>query len=404
MAIKRHHENGCPDKASKHPACACAWRLDYRPEGMSGARRRVEFPTRKAAERHLAEIAVKVSRREYVAPASIPTFGAAAADWLAEKAGSHPATLSGHRGTLKHLEPINQLRLDRIDVATIERLRNALLSAERPLGPKRVRDILMIATAIFKMAMRRGYVTTNPAALAQRPRNPVAEVRDAGEVETGALRADEVLSADEIRRLLAHAEPGLWHTMFATAAATGMRSEELGALQWPDVELDNSRLFVRRSLSWTADAGQVGIVKPRFFQPKTKSGYRTIPLPAELITMLKTWRLACPPSPHDLVFCRADGEPLRRSYVLAAGLFPACRRAGLRRSNIKTFRHSFASGLLAMGAPITQVQHLLGHSNPGVTLRVYSHWLPSEDNGAAMRFAAGFLGGLAPGARVKPAA
>jgi len=97
------------------------------------------------------------------------------------------------------------------------------------------------------------------------------------------------------------------------------------------------------------------------------------------------------------VFCRADGEPLRRSHVLAMGLFPACRRAGLRRSNIKTFRHSFASGLLAMGAPITQVQHLLGHSNPGVTLRTYSHWLPSEDTGVAARFAAAFLGGAAKG-------
>lgn len=387
-SIKRHHESDCAGGT-----CSCSWRLDYRPEGMAGARRRLDFPTRKAAELHLATTAVKVARREYVAPADIPLFGRVAADWLAEKADRHPATLAGDRGTLKHLAPLDALRLDRIDVATVERLRDALQTrSTNRLGPKRVRDILMTATAIFKMAMRRGYVTSNPAAMAVRPRNPVAEVRDRGEVEAGALRSDEVLSADEIRRLLDAAEPGLWQTMFAVAAGTGLRSEELGALQWPDIELDAARLFVRRSLSWTRDAGQTTITLPRFFSPKTKSGYRTLPLPAELVTMLKVWKLACPPSDHDLVFCRADGEPLRRSYVLAVGLFPACRRAGLRRSNIKTFRHSFASGLLAMGAPITQVQHLLGHSNPGVTLRVYSHWLPDTDTGVAARFVAAFLG------------
>ena len=365
---------------------------------MSGARKRVLFDTRKAAELHLATTAVRVSRREYQPPASIPTFGHVASQWLAEKAGSHPATLAGHRGTLAHLAPLDKLRLDRIDVATIERLRDDLLTrSSNRLGVKRVRDVMAVAAAVFKTAMRLGLVSTSPAALAARPKKPVVEVKDAGEVETGALRPDEVLSSEEIARLLDAATPGLWRTMFATAASTGMRSEELGGLQWGDVEVDNGRLFVRRSLSWTRDAGQVGAVLPRFYPPKTKSGYRTIPLPTELVLMLKAWKVACPPSPSDLVFCRADGEPLRRSYVLAVGLFPACRRAGLRRSNIKTFRHSYASGLLARGAPLPMVAHLMGHSNPGVTLRIYSHWIASEDNGAARAYASSFLGGAAKG-------
>ena len=250
--------------------------------------------------------------------------------------------------------------------------------------------------AVFKLAMRRNYVTRNPAAEAQRPGKPVIEVKDAGE-ETGSLRPDEVLDASEIKKLLDHATPGLWRTMFATAAATGMRSEELGGLQWPDVELDAARLFVKRSLSWTRDHGEVGKVKPRFYPPKTKAGYRELPLQPELVAMLRTWKLQCPPGQHDLVFCGVGGLPLRRSHVLRAGLYPACRRAGLRRANIKTLRHSHASGLLAMGAPITMVAHRLGHSNPSITLRVYSHWIPRADDGVADRFAAAFLGGAAKG-------
>lgn len=403
-SIKRHHESGCAGGT-----CNCPWTLDYRPQGMAGARRRLLFPTKKAAERHQAETVVKVSRREYVPPAAIPAFAAVAQEWIADKAGPlgtgrHPATLAGWRSMLRHLAPLDDLRLDRIDVAMIEKLRDDLgkRTKQTPggLGSKRIRDIMTTCAAVFKLAMRRNYVTRNPAAEAQRPGKPVVEVKDAGE-QTGSLRPDEVLDASEIKKLLDHATPGLWRTMFATAAATGMRSEELGGLQWPDVELDAARLFVKRSLSWTRDHGEVGKVKPRFYPPKTKAGYRELPLQPELVAMLRTWKLQCPPGQHDLVFPGAGGLPLRRSHVLRAGLYPACRRAGLRRANIKTLRHSFASGLLAQGAPITMVQALMGHANAGVTLKVYSHWLPREDNGAAGRYAASFLG-AAP-ARVRAA-
>jgi integrase len=377
---------------------------------MSGAHKRIQFPTRKAAELHLATTAVKVNRGEYVAPAKIPTFGAVAQEWMRGKEGRHPATLSSWRVHLAHLAPLDALRLDRIDVAEIEKLRDAL--GAKGLGHKTVGTVMTTAGAVFKMAIRRGYTTANPAQLAERPRRPVREVKDGGEAETGALRADEVLNAAEIARLLEHATPGLWKTYLATAASTGMRSEELGAIAWSDIELDAGRLFIRRSLSWAPDAGRAKLgrgkdvsqepIKPRFYPTKTKSGERTLQLPAELVAMLRVWKMQCPPSAHDLVFCGPDGTPLRRSTILRSGIYQACRRAGLRQCGVKVLRHSFASGLLAMGAPITQVQHLLGHSNPGVTLRVYSHWISSADSGIPARFASSFLGALP--VRVKPAA
>jgi integrase len=43
-------------------------------------------------------------------------------------------------------------------------------------------------------------------------------------------------------------------------------------------------------------------------------------------------------------------------------------------------------------ARITEVQHRLGHSNPAVTLKVYSHWFKDADTGAGDRFAQGFFG------------
>ncbi|WP_424671814.1 tyrosine-type recombinase/integrase [Candidatus Binatus sp.] len=85
-------------------------------------------------------------------------------------------------------------------------------------------------------------------------------------------------------------------------------------------------------------------------------------------------KIACPTSEHDLVFPNLDGKPLRRSIALRRGLWPALRRAELRTVNVHSLRHSFASALIAKGSPVTEVQSILGHSSPAITLNVYSHW------------------------------
>jgi hypothetical protein len=82
---------------------------------------------------------------------------------------------------------------------------------------------MAIVSAIFKAANRKGYVSSTPAALAERPkRDPVAEVDDDRDKPASNDARPDVLDASEIRKLLDVSEPGLWHTLFATAAATGM--------------------------------------------------------------------------------------------------------------------------------------------------------------------------------------
>jgi hypothetical protein len=57
--IKRYHKPACIGGD-----CDCTWRLDYRPQGLAGPRKRIEFPTNRAAEKHLAAKATKVARDE----------------------------------------------------------------------------------------------------------------------------------------------------------------------------------------------------------------------------------------------------------------------------------------------------------------------------------------------------
>ena len=47
--------------------------------------------------------------------------------------------------------------------------------------------------------------------------------------------------------------------------------------------------------------------------------------------------------------------------------------------------------MIASGAPITEVQHRLGHANPAITLLVYSHFLKHAESDVADRLADALL-------------
>ena len=106
--------------------------------------------------------------------------------------------------------------------------------------------------------------------------------------------------------------------------------------------------------------------------------------------MLKQWKLAC--RPGELAFPATGGKPLHRSQMFKLGFQPALKAAGLRHVKFHSLRHSFASALIQHGAPVTEVQHLLGHSNPSITLRVYSHWFRGAESGATTRVANALFG------------
>jgi integrase len=294
---------------------------------------------------------------------------------------------------------LGEYRLDRIDVKTVEEFRDKLSVGRKPgrgLSPRTVNKILTTGSAIFKFAMRHGLVRTNPFALAERLRSDSKEIREWDESGDREETLEEnVYSTDEIARLLDAAEPGRDHTMFLTAALTGIRHGDLLALQWGDFDLEAGKMTVRRSVSWAKapngeednatgidlepSQGQ-GTFRPvfKFTKPKTAAGIRTIPLAPELVSALRRWKLQCPPSDLELVFASESGHPLQRKSVLNA-LHRTQRRAKLRQLDIKALRHSFASLLIAAGRSVTEVQYLMGHANPMVTLRVYSHWLKKTE-------------------------
>jgi integrase len=391
-AINKFHVSSCTGGN-----CECLWALDYRPEGMHGARRRVRFRTRKQAEMFLSETSQRAARGEYVEPAKIPTFVEVAEDWFRSKTDRRPSHVSDLRARLdKHILPIfGAHKLDRISVASVERFRNDL--RDRGYAYRTINTILRIISAVFRLGIKRGCCTKNPLDSVERAVQIAKELKagegsdDAG---NDAADADSVLSPPEIQLLLAAARPGFERTLFETAYLTGAREGELLGQRWPDLELPqegSGKMVIRRSLSWARLKGEA--TRPRYFPPKTKAGRRTISIPALLVADLKRWKLQCPQSEEDLVFPTPDGKPVCRDWLLRVAFYPALSRARLRRVTFHTLRHSCASAMIAWGAPITEVQHRLGHANPAITLQVYSHFFKHTEGSTADEMAILILNG-----------
>jgi len=76
-----------------------------------------------------------------------------------------------------------------------------------------------------------------------------------------------------------------------------------------------------------------------------------------------------------------EGTVVGRNYFNGQIWKPALRKAGVpvtRKNGTHALRHFYASALLDGGESIRAVSEYLGHADPGFTLRVYTHLMPSS--------------------------
>jgi len=104
-------------------------------------------------------------------------------------------------------------------------------------------------------------------------------------------------------------------------------------------------------------------------------------------------RLAAGPAWSDSghVFTTEVGEPLRPATVSLA-FERAVGRAKLPAIRLRDLRHVSATLALLAGVPVHVVSARLGHADPAITLRVYSHCLPTSQRDAAARIGAQIYG------------
>lgn len=79
---------------------------------------------------------------------------------------------------------------------------------------------------------------------------------------------------------------------------------------------------------------------------------------------------------EEWVFSTEDGTPIYYTNFLRRVWHKVQDIAKIRRRTPHNVRHSWASHMLSAGADLAYVSAQLGHANPSITLRIYSHWVP----------------------------
>jgi integrase len=253
----------------------------------------------------------------------------------------------------------------------------------KPLGAKTVHNHHLALHKALESAVKWGLVARNAADAADPPQKPQTEMTT-------------WTPAEAVKFLTTAKESGnRYYPLFAALLYSGARLGELLGARWADVDLDAGTLIVQQTLEKSGRS-------PRFGTPKSKRSRRTIPLPDELVAILRPWRatqneekLLLGPDYRDfgLVFTIPGGGPINEDNLRNQTYDPLVTLAGVRRIRPHDLRHCYASTLLADGVPLKTVSELLGHSSVSITADIYGHLTLETKRAAVERLGSIFAAG-----------
>lgn len=144
---------------------------------------------------------------------------------------------------------------------------------------------------------------------------------------------------------------------------SGLRIGELIALQWNDIDLTKGILTVSKS----CHDSKYGLI---IDEPKTVNSRRLIPLPKQLLPILKAKKK----NSRSSYFVSAKENAVSvRSYQRSFELL--LKKLKITHKGFHSLRHTFATRALECGMDVKTLSEILGHKNPTITLNRYAHSL-----------------------------
>jgi len=242
------------------------------------------------------------------------------------------------------------------------------------------KKVLELLRHMMVAALRDGRISVNPCLDIEVASAPVKHPDD--------LIPPTALQAEQIRKQLTE----YYRPLVVFAEETGMRWGEYTGLRACNVDLRQATVKVKEVL--IDDRGRIR----RKMAPKSRAGFRTVPLtPAAIAavqTLMDRWSPDATESPigdgeelheEELVFRGPLGGALTRPN-LRRHWIPAIKAAGLARMvknpetgrtewwpRVHDLRHTFATRLKDAGVPEKDVQVIMGHERGGRVTWLYQH-------------------------------
>jgi integrase len=251
------------------------------------------------------------------------------------------------------------------------------------VGPKTVNNVLIPLRRVFRAAIADKLLKDNPA----------LEVKNL----TVQKPDPDPFDRTEMERIIAYMRekyPPQIGNYFEFAFMTGLRTSELIALRWGDVDWNRSTVTVRRA-------------RVRFREKTTKTAKpRDVDLNGRALDALRRQKAITFMIEGDpIIFNNPNnGRPWSSDRWQRVNFFyPALKALKIRKRNAYQTRHTFATTALMGGINPAYIAKQLGHANTAMLFKHYSKWIDGADKGAESRKLDALFAHELPTGVVKPA-
>lgn len=285
-------------------------------------------------------------------------LGALFEPWMLTKQHLKPVTLLGYQSAWLSVvlprwgsTPIGSITYSEVK----SWLANCASESGKILGSSRTRAAYQVLAMMLDFAVESGYLVKNPARGI-----PGAKGNHLPKVQLGDSR--NILQREELRAVALAC--GEFSDLIMLMGTVGLRFNEAVSLKGGDVDFELGQITVQRTFS---------DVNGKIIEQSPKNGTsRVVPLPETLRASLLARKLGA--GAEGYLWSTSVGTPIRNSNFSRRVWGPALREAGIsRRVTLHDLRHTAASWLVQNGCNVAHLASMLGHSDPALTLRRYTH-------------------------------
>jgi integrase len=330
----------------------------------SGKRRQIRrrYTTEALARAELASVQAGVTTGTYVHTNKL-TVEAACEVWLASKHSLKESTLAGHRSKLAALrDELGYLEVQKLSKTHLDELVGRLRRGEaqgrkKKWTPRSCNYLLYLTTAVLEDQVKQGNAVRNVARLVDRVAGDPHKYR--------------TLTDKEMFKILDHdcRDRHLW-----ALALYGLRRGEIAGLRWANVDLKAKTVSIVENRVTIGKEIVTGT-------PKSKASTRTLPMPDEVVELLRAARkrqteerlaFGARYGSGEYVASDETGQPYH-PHLLTSGWRRMLDELGIKRVRLHDARHSCATLMHLRQVPIAVIAAWLGHASAAFTMSVYAH-------------------------------
>lgn len=250
------------------------------------------------------------------------------------------------------------------EVQTTE-LRSWIAELVGEIDTKSVRNCVGLLSAVLSRAAADSAIPSNPIAPIKL-KSVLPRIKKADDADVDPFNDEEITAI--LGAFKTPHEVALWQFAFAT----GLRTGELIAIKWGDIDATRGVIHVRDNVV----SGEAGTV-----EKDTKTGKaRDVPILPAAQAALDTMRSISRMEAGYIFLHPVTRSRWKDDQQMRKGSWtPALLRAGVRYRNPYQTRHTFASKLLQAGEQEALVALLLGHSTVEMLRRHYGRYIKQHD-------------------------